>query len=247
MQQQTPPNPPAKSQLQRLVFRPKSRNFIVGSVGSGKSTVGCTLLETYRREHPTHPIYIIDPKRRFFAAPDQDNPRLFPHGPAATVHGRREGVTVNGYEVKNVWAHRYKHEKVFVVQDTETALEVFNYLLDKHDVRNPTMLYLDESMVFVGTTRASPGLRAIIQMGREMGIGTAIINQRPAWIDKTFLSESDRLYVGTLFNPEDCKTVASYAPTNIRPRLLDPLPQKHFWLVDRLKPAESMYFKLHIP
>lgn len=225
---------------------PCSRGFIVGSVGSGKSTVGGGILEAYHRFFASHRLFIVDPKHRFFAQKTNTH-LLFPSGVTSSNHGRRDGVTVNATLLKGVGKlGRYSipDSGTFVIQDTEDCLEFFDWILKHHDVRKPVLIYLDESFDFMRGVRAYPLLRKIIQMGREMGIGILIVNQRPSYVDATFISESERLYVGTLHNVNDRKKLADTVAIPNAQDLLIPMPKHTFWLINQAKPESSFQFRL---
>ena len=229
-----------------LTPKPFSRSLIVGSVGTGKSTVGCSILESYHRYFPAHEIYIIDPKQRFFAKRnEEESPRLFPEGFTAINHGRRDGVSVHAHLLRFAEELRPRKQKVFLCQDPEECNNLFSWMFINHDIRKRKMLcYLDESFDFVKNVRAQPELRKLIQMGRELGIGLVIVNQRPSYIDATFISEANRLYIGTLHNSNDRKRLADTVAIPNAKELLVPMQKHTFWMVNQNKPEGSFQFRL---
>ena len=194
----------------RLTPLPCSRNLIVGSVGSGKSTVGATLLEWYHAFHPTHSIYIIDPKRRFIPIRD-DSAFLFPEGVSAKNHGRVNGVSVNARLLTSVPLFVPKEPVVYLIHSQGLALRMFDWLFKHSNVRRPVLIYNDESLDIHRGNLVDYRFKRIIQMGREKGLGHVTINQRPKRIDTTLISESDRLYVGNLNNVNDRIALAETA------------------------------------
>jgi len=225
----------------RLTPKPKSRSLIVGSVGSGKSTVGATLLEAYHSYYPTHRIYIIDPKHRFVAR-RYDTGRIFPEGVTARNHGRIDGVAVNGRLLVNADGYRWPHDRIFVVQDLRKTLHLFDWLFDKSDVREPVMIYNDESLDMHRNNQMDWRMGRIVQMGREKGIGHMTVSQRPKRIDMRFISESERLYVGTLHNVNDRKALADTVSVPDAKRLLVPMERHVFWMIDQADPSNSQRF-----
>lgn len=219
----TKPLPKPKELWTVVIPRPKTRNFLVGSVGSGKSTIGATLLEHYHWYYPKHEIYIIDPKERFFSD-TTDSKLLFPDGVKAVNHGRMDGVTVNARLLKDVNDFRYG-ASVCLVQDADQVDELLQWVWKHHDVRKPTLLYFDESVDY-GTSRyINPYLKRIIQMGREKGIGHLTINQRPKDIPQIFLSESERLYVMYLGDDYDRKRIVDVVNVPDKRQFEEPMPQ----------------------
>lgn len=231
-----------------LTPKPFTRSLIVGSVGTGKSTIGCSILESYHKFFPSHEIYIIDPKQRFFAKKkDKENTstKIFPDGFIATNHGRRDGVAVYAQNLRFADELRSKKQKVFICQDPDECIGLFSWMFTNHDIRKRKMLcYLDESFDFVKNVRANPELRKLIQMGRELGIGMVIVNQRPSYIDATFISEANRLYIGTLHNSNDRKRLAETVAIPRAKELLVPMEKHTFWMINQNKPEGSFQFRL---
>jgi len=176
---------------------------------------------------------VIDPKGRYVAIDDEESGLVFPDGVTAVNHGRIDGVTVNARLIRDPYGFRFKGERTFLVQGVEKTFELFDWLFHNADVRIPTLLFNDESFDFMRGVRADPSFRRIVQLGRELGIGHVTINQRPSWIDATLLSESERLYVGSLNYAGDRKKVAEIAAIEDARRLLSPLRRRHFLMVDQ--------------
>lgn len=240
-------NPAPASIWNRITPRPNSRSLICGSVGSGKSTLGCTLLESYRSAHPLHPIYIVDPKKRFFPVdPEKYGPRLFPRGAAATNHGKTDGVSVCAYLLRDEDGYNKPHDRTFLIQSHAKSLEFFSHIFEAADVRRPTLLYMDETHDYFRGGRADYRLRRIIQMGRERGIGVILINQLLRFIDTTFVSESERIFVGTLHHINDRKRLAETVAIPEPKRLLVPMDARIFWMIDQATPANSLKFTVKV-
>lgn len=238
----------ARSFWKEVTPRPRSRTLILGATGSGKSTLGCTLLESYHEQHPRDVIYIMDPKERFVPR-DNDSTRLFPDGPTARIHGRVEGVAVNAVLLRNPYGFRWDHERCFLVQDWDKITETLDYLWANHDVRRPVMVYNDESLELHNeAARIHPSMRRLIQMGREKGLGHITISQRPMGIGKTLRTETDKLFIGCLFDPGDLKAVSSLA--NVPPEgngitkrsLLAPVRQRYFTYIDQHDQSKNRVF-----
>lgn len=227
---------------EQLVPRPKSRNLIVGSVGSGKSTLGCALLESYHSQYPGHTIIIIDPKHRFVPLPAEGT-RLFPAGFGSKPHGRIEGVGTTA-RLLGTTPKFGRLSGVILIHDLGAALDVFERVFDESDVRRPVLLYNDESMDFHRNGLVDYRFKRIIQMGREKGLGHITINQRPKRIDVTLISESERLYIGTLHNINDRRALFETVALPDAKRLLEPMPEHTFWMIDQAHAENSKRFTL---
>lgn len=233
----------ASNAWSRITPRPRSRNLIVGSVGSGKSTVGASLLESYHSDHPGHRIYLVDPKHRFVPVQAKTG-RVFPEGTTARNHGRVDGVSVNARLLRDVDGYRWENDRIFLVQDHAKTLELYSYLFEHADVRQPVMVYNDESFDMHRAGQVDWRFRRLVQMGREKGIGHITVNQRPKRIDVTLISESERLYVGTLHNVNDRKALADTVSVPNAKELLVPMPQHVFWMIDQSRPENSVKFRI---
>lgn len=227
-----------------IVPEPKSRNLVVGSVGSGKSTLGCSLLDTYHRLYPHHGVYIIDPKHRFVPVSSEDG-SLFPEGYTARNHGRIEGVATSARLVR-VINRRLLQPGAYLIHSLGDALMLYGYLFQHADVRRPVMLYNDESMDQHKNGLLDYRMKRVIQMGREKGMGHITLNQRPKRIDVTLISESERLYVGTLHNVNDRKALADTVAVPDARRLLTAMPMHQFWMIDQVHPERSKRFTLKL-
>jgi DNA helicase HerA-like ATPase len=234
--------------LKDIAHPPRSRSFIVGTTGTGKSTLSAALLRQYKERHPHHLLYIVDPKRRFVPVePDEEDPEdltLFPHGTKERIWGRRTGVAVlaGRLDVLN-GRHLWDNDTSFVVQDSHVVHQLMDWLYDNSDVRTPSLLYLDESSDMMHGSRADPSLRRLLQQGREIGCGAMIVNQRPAWIDRTVLTESDQLYVGTLDHEDDRKAISRVSPLSAQERLETPVSLHSWFFVNKRKPGKSRIFR----
>lgn len=243
------------SSIYDVLPQPRQRAFIVGATGSGKSTLAVALLEAYHRRFPLHVLYIVDPKRRFVAVDvdDIDSQRqnhsplpLFPDGFAARVHGKREGVAVHGDYMDRPRRPPEGESAVYVVQDEEVQHALYDWLYEHSDVRRPSLLYLDESFDLQKATRADPSFRRLLQQGREIGVGAWVINQRPKWIDATFITEAQHLFIGRLARLDDRKALAdAVMDEQAADEVLEPLPPYWWlWIDQSAHPSRYVRFTL---
>lgn len=91
--------------------------------------------------------------------------------------------------------------------------KLLDELLQQHyeQCRNVTA-YIDEVYQFHIAGKAGPGLLALLTRGRSRGITTVMSTQRPAWLSRFCLTESQRFYIFNLADRRDWKTIAEVVP-----------------------------------
>lgn len=242
--------------LRDIGLRRRGRHFMVASTGSGKSTLAAALLEQYHKRYPNDAIYIVDPKGRFatvYPPKRKDgslDTRLFPDGFKEVNHGRRDAVSIVGIVAKHPREAPSNDgvSEAVVLQEPDAIDETVDWLYHNATVQRPSMLYLDESFDFMrGSSRSTPGIRKLQQQGREIGVGTVIVNQRPKWVDATFLTEAEIFYVGKLFDIRDRETMTEYcqgAPRKVLDAVENGMPRFQWAFVDRVDWEKSLVVKV---
>lgn len=217
----------------------------MGATGSGKSTLVYDLVEEYHRLHPRHTIWLIDPKPELFPERKREyGRRVFPLGTLPVIRRKREGVVANARLIRDADGFRFKDETVFAIQSEQKALEFLTWRLHHPDVDRPSLAVFLESVQFIGHARADAAVRHVLQLGRQIGLGSLIIHQTPTWVDSTFFSESARLYVGFLTDDEHIKKVIRCATWPGKRTLLEhPTPPRYFWMIEQ-RQRTAYYFTL---
>lgn len=232
--------------LGAFVPQPKSRTFIVGATGTGKSTLAAALLDRYALDHPTHRIALIDSKHRFTTKWDERSPHLFPWGFRERNFGRRDQVPVQARILKGPPGFLAKDDLAFIVPG-ESADGFFQWLYRKADIRRPWQVFIDESVDFMAAVRAMFSLRRLIQQGRELGVGLTILHQRPAWVDQTFFSEARAIIAGSLYHPDDLARMRKLCPReSLRPQFQHALPARTWAYLDQQQPEGSRLFTFQL-
>lgn len=230
--------------FRRIIPGQRERALIVGQTASGKSTLGAVLLEGYHTLYPRDGIYIIDPKHRFIPVGSTGR-SLFPEGYDAKVHGRIASVSVCARLYRAFMQSRTGG--VFLVQDVGQALELFQTLFERGDYAQPSLIYNDESLELHSNGLVDYRMRRINQEGRERGLGQITLTQRPKRIDQTFITESERVYIGRLTRKDDRKVMADNVVMDDNGGLMTPLDRHHFAMIDQVDYSRSiMDFTLNL-
>lgn len=233
-------------QLAAILPKPKTRSFICAQTGEGKTTLEMTLIRGLHRRHREHRFVFLDPKRIFYpTAPAAGE--LLPEGVNFRIIGRREVLPVAGALRRHFGLRdRLRHGGVWIVQERESMEELYDWLYKNAGARYPTWVVADETFDMQKGVRADRGFRRLIQEGRQLGIGMIMINQRPVWIDKAMLSETQYFYIGRLGYGEDRQFLVKSLPDRYRPLLIEE-PARHSWaFIDRLDPERSRVFSLRV-
>jgi hypothetical protein len=80
-------------------------------------------------------------------------------------------------------------------------------------------------------TKAPPGLRRALKMGREKKLSVWFASQRPSQIPIALISEAEVIFSGLLRNPNDRKRMADFTGF---PELMQQLPQYQFYYCNSL-------------
>lgn len=86
----------------------------------------------------------------------------------------------------------------------------------KKTSRSPIHFFLEEAQTILpqrtmpGQERMAGAWSDVIQIGRNFGLGTTLISQRPQLIDKDVLNQSECLIVGQLAGPQERKAIEAW-------------------------------------
>lgn len=72
--------------------------------------------------------------------------------------------------------------------------------------------YLDETFMFHNGGRVGPGMMSMLTRGRSRGITFTMSAQRPAWLSRFCLTESQRFYIFRLVDRNDRKRLSEIIP-----------------------------------
>jgi energy-coupling factor transporter ATP-binding protein EcfA2 len=106
--------------------------------------------------------------------------------------------------------------------------------------RKNMTIYVDECASIVDSfPMANDMLQEITRTGRERGVGVWNALQRPKWIPKLYLSESETFFIFTLRSGDDRDYMSGYAGEEVKEKI----PLFYFWYIrpDELNPCLNKY------
>jgi hypothetical protein len=159
------------------------RAFICGQTGSGKTAFAVWLLSYM----PGTVIYDTKEEKKFNTLPN-----------ARRVSTIDDAIS----------AFKEKDPPDFVIlrpSVSETLDPEFldSLLTDHYNRLRGVGAYLDEAFMFHNGGRVGPGLMALLTRGRSRGITLTMAAQRPAWLSRFCLTESQRFYIFRLVDKAD--------------------------------------------
>jgi energy-coupling factor transporter ATP-binding protein EcfA2 len=176
--------------IRDLAPRQDERMMVVGSTGSGKTTLATHLIGLYRN------VIAIDPKQTLGSGGNRLGKGLAGYAIATTpeelgVVGRRHSLIQYRPDMRH--------------QNPDDWERVYDWIYR----RGNTMVYTDEAADVHHYSRAPISYRRCITSGRELGIGMIHATQRPRGIDRRVMSEAERWAVFHIRDEDDRRFIKS--------------------------------------
>jgi hypothetical protein len=222
------PNPVA---LGKLSLRQRERGFVVGGVGTGKSTLMDVLGADFVSRYPKGRRLILDSKPRYKAdrrADGMSAKRLYrnqTHGQA--VRGSVLVETPDDLDLAWSTGARTTIAQCESSRDVPRLVEIAAAFLAQARSDRPQLLQVDETMDFYHSNGGPKGgddaITRVARAGRERGCGALFGAQRTRGIPPTLLEEMNRLYCLRIDYVADAKRLPEMgAPAKI----VGMIPQK---------------------
>jgi hypothetical protein len=205
-----------------LLLREGERGLIIGQTGSGK-TAGATVMID---KSPIYPKILIDTKGepKFDRFLDGKNIHVESFGEFAKLRPK----TMPDY--------------VVIRPNPMELLEpgiIDGYLARVYNHGRPCLLYVDELYQVHGSTgRAGVGLKGVLTRGRSKGITCLMGAQRPSWIARECLTESQKFYIYRILDKRDRKSLSEIIPNFDR---MTPAEKYHFYAYDAGEDSPKYY------
>lgn len=176
------------------LVNPGERAVLAGRTGSGKSTLGCWLLQ----QSPGHWI-ILNPKWTM------------------AYKNLPDSITIEGLDLKKIAKAMETHRFTIVNPHShQTDWELLDALLQwVHENYTSIGICVDESYAIHNGGRAGPGLIGILTRGRELKQSFIGMTQRPAFLSKFLFSEADYIVGMALSMVDDRKRMYEFTGRRI--------------------------------
>lgn len=223
-----------RSSLDSVLILPKvGRTLLVGQTRSGKTTLKDQLRTVWLKKFwkSNARCLIVDSKPRYRA-------QWTPQGLSAARFYRKWKRDETAYVPGSVRIPLDGHYKasmdlawrmgarVCIVQgphdDWLALLDCLRMFYEAYSAKKgPRLVDIDEEADFFEVRKIGGIIWQILRSGGELDVGVLAGSQRPVYIPKAALTESDRLYVFYLDNEDDTKTLirnAGYRPGKVPER-----------------------------
>lgn len=190
--------------------------------GAGKTYAAGKLVEEFARLGA--PVIVIDPVGTWYGlrlAADGKGPGLAipvfggEHGDIPLEAARGEDVArllvrTGSSAVIDVSSFRKNERKRFVAEFAERLFH------EAKSNRVPRVVVFEEAQVFApqrtsnGEERMLGAVEDIVRLGRNYGLGSVLISQRPQSVNKEVLNQVEALFVGQLSGPQERKAIEQW-------------------------------------
>lgn len=241
--------------LNRITLRQRERGYIVGGVGTGKSTLLEALVVDFHIRYPNGRILILDSKPRFKPEFEADGWRTrrryktWDHG----AYIPQSVLVLDPEDMQTAWdtGCRIAVAQAPTYSDLPKVVACCDIFFDQSRASRPQLLVVDETSDFFRTNTARVGASDSIlrtaRAGRERGLGGLFGSQRTKGVPPQLLEEMNKLY---LFRVDYVSDVQRLTEMGVPSNVLREMPKvKHvfrYWTKDHYDRLWGPY-KLSLP
>ena len=183
-----------------LLLERGERGLLVGQTGSGKTQDAIFQL----RHAKQWPVIILDTKIEdaFFGLPEDDD----------TIDLIQSFDELEKYAKQN---RKHFADYILVrpsIDETQDMEVLDNYCRLLYNKFGACFIYFDELYNWHNGGRCTNGMIGLYTRGRSKGKTVLGATQRPAWISRFCLTESQKFYIHNLTDARDWKTLAEVIP-----------------------------------
>ena len=184
-----------------LVLQPGERGLIVGNTGSGKTQMLIAQVRHFARS----PVYILDSK-------EDDGIRNL-----LREAGDEHGATLSRGlgEFEKFLKLKKKPDYVRIIppaSELNNPDQLDEYMQLVYQKGQSCLFCIDEAYQVHTRGQAGDGIISLLTRGRSKGISLLACTQRPAWLARFFLTESQKFWVYRLQDIQDRKRLAEAIP-----------------------------------
>jgi DNA helicase HerA-like ATPase len=174
------------------------RGLIVGQTGSGKTYAAAWMLR-----YANQRVVILDTKHE----------PLFERVPKGV---ETLEICESPQDMLRLWKDKKKGPDYILVRPPPALMAdpmaIDQYLYNLYDNATNCFIYIDEAYQLHKGSLAGPGLIAILTRGRARGITTLVSTQRPAWLSRFALTESQKFFLFRIIDKKDWARLGEIIP-----------------------------------
>lgn len=194
-----------------LLLKRGQRGLLIGQTGGGKTQNGIW----HMRNTPLWPVIVFDTKfeNDFMGLPEGDEKLI---------------VIKSVRELYEYSKHAVKHDYIIVRPNPDELtshdmLDAYNYII--YEKFGPHLAYYDEIYSWHSQGRPGKHFVGLLTRGRSRGKTVLMASQRPAWLSRFCLTESQKFYIYNLTHMDDLRVLANVIPDMEKTKKL---PKFHF-------------------
>jgi len=215
-----------------LLLEKGNRGLLIGKTGSGKSQNGLFQL----KNAPVWPAVIFDTKIEdcFFSLPEEGEE-------LEVAHSVSDLKAIQKRPSKEWPDYILVRPSAEEVRAWEPLDEYSHFMYNNFGA---CFIYYDELYNWHDNMRAGSGLMNLLTRGRSRGKTTLMASQRPSWISRFCMTETDKFYIHKLQDQRDRVSLSAVVPGIEK---IPSPPKFHFWHYDTSEDMDAPVLYKPVP